>query len=127
MKKEDLLMFPIGALGYGLIEILWRGYTHPSMLTAGGICFVFFAKIGEIFKKANLFTKAVIGSCFVTFIELLFGILFNIMLKKDVWDYSKIPFNFKGQICLLYSVFWALLSLAFIPMAVKVKGRLQNR
>lgn len=119
-------MFPIGALGYGLIEILWRGHTHPSMLTAGGICFVFFSKIGEKLKNANLFTKAVIGSGFVTFIELIFGTVFNIILKKNVWDYSKMPFNFKGQICLLYSFFWGILSLLFIPFAARIKDRLQN-
>ncbi len=126
MKKVDFLMFPIGALGYGLIEILWRGYTHISMLLAGGICFITFAKIGEKFKKFSLFTKACLGSVFVTFIELIFGIIFNIILKKGVWDYSKMPFNFKGQICLLYSLFWVVLSLIFIPLSVKTKVRLQK-
>ena len=126
MKKVNFLMFPIGALGYGLIEILWRGFTHPSMLTAGGICFLGFAKIGEKMKKANIFLKAIIGSGFVTFIELIFGVVFNLILKKGVWDYSKLPFNFKGQICLLYSLFWVLLSLVFIPFSLKVKVRLQK-
>ena len=45
MRKTNFLLFSFGALGYGLIEILWRGHTHPSMLTAGGICFVYFDKI----------------------------------------------------------------------------------
>ena len=126
MKKVDFFMFPIGALGYGIIEILWRGYTHFSMLLAGGICFIGFAKIGEKFKNLSLFTKACLGSIFVTFIELVFGIIFNIILKKNVWDYSKLPFNFKGQICLLYSIFWVALSLVFIPLSVKTKVRLQK-
>ncbi len=126
MKKTGIIMFSFGALGYGLIEILWRGFTHPTMLTAGGICFVFFGKIGQKFKKANLLIKAIIGSGFVTFIELAFGVIFNILLKKDIWDYSKMPFNFKGQICLLYSFFWGILSLLLIPFAVKFKERLQN-
>lgn len=127
MKKENILMFPLGALGYGLIEILWRGYTHPSMLLAGGICFSFFGKIGDKIKHLNIFTKAIIGSCFITAVELVFGIIFNIVLKKNVWDYSKMPFNFKGQICLLYSVFWGILSLAIIPFTQKIKVRLQRR
>lgn len=126
MKKETFLMFPIGALGYGIIEVLWRGYTHPSMPLAGGICFVFFGKIGEKLKNANPFKKAIIGSGFVTFVELIFGIIFNIILKKNVWDYSKMPFNFKGQICLLYSVFWGFLSILFIPLATALKVRLQK-
>jgi uncharacterized membrane protein len=127
MKKVNFLMFPIGALGYGLIEILWRGYTHFSMLLAGGLCFVTFAKIGEKFKKQTLLARAVIGSVFVTAIELVFGIFFNIILKKNVWDYSKMPLNFKGQICLLYSVFWVMLSLIFIPLSLKVKVYLQKK
>ena len=127
MKKETLILFPIGALGYGLIEILWRGHTHPSMPFAGGICFTIFGKIGEKLKNANPFKKAVIGSVIITFIELVFGVIFNIILKKNVWDYSKMPFNFKGQICLLYSFFWGVLSVVFIPFASALKGRLQNR
>ncbi len=119
-------MFGFGALGYGLIEILWRGFTHPSMLTAGGICFLFFAKIGEKLKNANLFIKAIIGSGFITLIELVFGIIFNLILRKNVWDYSNMPLNFKGQICFLYSFFWAVLSLLFIPLATLMNKRLQK-
>ncbi|MBE6786971.1 MAG: hypothetical protein E7537_01330 [Ruminococcaceae bacterium] len=126
MKKTNLILFPIGALGYGLIEILWRGYTHPSMLTLGGFCFVLFSKIGEKWRNAGLFFKGFIGSSVVTFLELIFGLIFNIFLKKNVWDYSKMPFNFKGQICLLYSFFWGILSVIFIPFATRVKERLQK-
>ena len=114
MKKVNFLMFPIGALGYGLIEILWRGYTHFSMLLAGGICFVTFAKIGEKFKTSSAFAKACLGSAFVTAIELIFGIIFNVVLKRKVWDYSKMPFNIGGQICALYSFYWLILSFLLV-------------
>ena len=30
------------------------------------------------------------------------------------WDYSQIPFNLNGRICLLYSVFWGLLGILWI-------------
>ena len=77
--------------------------------------------------NTNIFLKAVFGSAFVTFIELVFGIFFNIILKQNVWNYSSRPFNFKGQICLLYSLYWVALSIIFIPLAQKVNNRLQNR
>lgn len=125
-RKNSFILFSIGAVGYGLIEVLWRGHTHWSMLSAGGICFVFFAKIGEKMRNASLIFKALIGSGFVTLIELIFGIVFNIILKKNVWDYSKLPLNIGGQICILYSFFWALLSLIFIPFAVLVNKKLKN-
>lgn len=120
------MLFSIGALGYGLLEVLWRGYTHWSMLTAGGICFIFFAKIGEKLKNTSIFLKAVIGSCFVTSIEFIFGVVFNIILKKNVWDYSKLPLNIGGQICLLYSAIWALLSIVFIPFACYISKKLRK-
>lgn len=115
--KTNFILFSIGAFGYGIIEILWRGFTHPSMLTAGGISFCFFAKLGEKFKNTGLILKSIIGSVFITGIELIFGVIFNIILKKNVWDYSKMPFNFCGQICALYSFFWVMLSIIFIPFA----------
>lgn len=124
--KNSMMLFSIGAVGYGLLEVLWRGYTHWSMLGAGGICFVFFAKIGEKIKSGGIILKAIIGSGFITSIELIFGVIFNIILKKNVWDYSKLPLNLGGQVCALYSFIWAILSIIFIPFAVFVNKRLKQ-
>ncbi len=124
--KKFLIFFLIGGAGYALIEILWRGKTHWSMFTLGGICFSAFSKISKIFSNMCLLYKSVIAVFFITFAELIYGIIFNILLKKDIWDYSSIPFNFKGQICLLYSCFWWFLSLIFIPLANKINNNLQN-
>ena len=126
-NKIKFQLFSIGALGYGLIEILWRGYTHPSMLTAGGLCFVFFGSISEKIKKSSLFIKGVIGSAIITSIELIFGIIFNIILKKNVWDYSRMPFNIGGQICAAYSFLWMLLSIVFIPFAGFITKKLRDK
>ena len=92
-RKARFMLFSIGAVGYGLIEIIWRGYTHWSMLGAGGICFMFFGGISEKFKKTGIFIKGLIGSTFITAVEFVFGVIFNIILKKNVWDYSKMPMN----------------------------------
>ena len=125
--KIKFMLFSIGAVGYGLIEIIWRGYTHWSMLGAGGICFMFFGTISEKFKNAGLFVKSLLGSTFVTAVEFIFGVVFNIILKKNVWDYSKMPMNIGGQVCMLYSCLWVLLSLVCIPFAGKVNKRLQKQ
>lgn len=122
--KTGLMLFSIGAVGYGLIEVLWRGYTHWSMLGAGGICFAFFGTLSERLKKVGLLVKGLLGSAFVTGVELVFGIIFNVILKKNVWDYSKMPMNLGGQICMSYSCLWVLLSLVGIPFAGKIRKRL---
>ena len=125
-KRAKLVIFSIGACGYGVIEVLWRGYTHWSMLLAGGISLLGLSSIEKKRKKAGLFTCAVMGSAFITAIELVFGLIFNILFRKNVWDYSKMPFNIGGQVCLLYSFFWLILSLFFIPVAGVLNKRLKN-
>ena len=125
-KSNKILLFSVGAVGYGLMEIIWRGYTHWSMLIAGGICFVFFAGINEKFKKTSIIIKGIIGSGFITAIELIFGIIFNVILKKNVWDYSKLPLNFGGQICALYSFIWLIISMLFIPFAGFINKKLKS-
>jgi uncharacterized membrane protein len=54
--------------------------------------------------------KCLFGALIITTIELIIGIWFNIILKENVWDYSAIPLNFLGQICVPYSMLWLLAS-----------------
>lgn len=126
-KNSKLIIFSIGAAGYGLLEILWRGYTHWSMVIAGGLCFSFFGVLGEKMRKASLILKGIAGGVFITAVEFLFGIIFNIILKKKVWDYSKMPFNIGGQICLFYSVLWVCISIICIPFAYFLKKKLNSK
>ena len=124
-SSEKLMIFGVGAIGYGIIEILWRGHTHWSMLIAGGVSFSGLGTIARKMKKATLFVKAIMGGALITAVEYVFGIIFNIFLGKKVWDYSHMPLNFHGQICALYSFFWTLLSFMFIPLADGI-SRLQG-
>ena len=115
--KRYFILFLIGAIGYGTIEILWRGYTHPTMLVAGGVCFCLFYLISQIFKGSHLITKALIAAVSVTVVELCFGVIFNLLLDFKVWDYTSVPLNLFGQICLRFSFMWLFLSLVFLPVA----------
>ena len=40
-----MAVFVMGGLGYGAIEILWRGATHWSMLLTGGICLLILEQV----------------------------------------------------------------------------------
>ena len=127
LKKgiANFTVFSIGAFGYGLIEILWRGYTHWSMLTAGGLSLLGLCRI-ERNMKTNLFKKALAGCALITGIELIFGIIFNIILKKKVWSYKQMPLNLGGQICAKYSFFWLILSIILMPLASNLNHKLQS-
>ncbi len=106
-----IMLFLVGGFAYGGIEILFRGYSHISMLVAGGICFILIGLINEVFSKdMALVSQMVLSAGIVTAVEFVTGLIVNVWLKLDVWDYSGQPFNLMGQICLLYTVIWFFLS-----------------
>jgi uncharacterized membrane protein len=55
----------------------------------------------------------------------------ELVLGSRSWDYSKMPFNLNGRICLLYSCFWGLLGVLWIkdiyPRMAKWILKLPNR
>ena len=115
--RKYLILFFVGAAGYAAIEIIWRGHTHWSMAIAGGICFILFSHVARIFRHKGIIIKAAICALAVTLVELLFGIIFNIILKMNVWDYSDRPLNLLGQVCPLFTLMWGGLSIIFLPLA----------
>ena len=106
----------IGGMSYVLLELLWRGWSHPSMFLVGGICFVLIGEInGRLLQWNTPFVLlAVVCACAVTLVELVSGLLLNIRWQLQVWDYGALPFNFMGQICLPYFLLWIPLSAAAI-------------
>jgi len=80
--KTNLIIFSIGAFGYGLLEIIWRGYTHWSMLCAGGISFCGLSVIAEKFKNIGKFWKSVLGGAVITSVEFVFGVIFKISIDN---------------------------------------------
>ena len=124
--KNYIVLFGLGAFAYGLLEVIWRGNSHWTMMIAGGIVFVVFSLIAEKFKGVHLLYKCILGSLTVTVVELIFGVIFNLGFGFDVWDYSHIPINLFGQICLLFSVLWGLLSIVAIPLSYKALSILRK-
>ncbi len=103
-------IFSIGALGYSIIEILWRGYTHWSMALTGGFCFTALYRFySKICKTTSKIKKCLCGGIIITATEFISGIIFNKLLKLDVWDYSNNKFNIAGLICPLFSFFWCIM------------------
>ena len=112
--KRYINIFIIGAVGYCLIEILWRGYTHPTMAFVGGLCHVLIHIINKRFSHKPLFFRAFLCSVAISSVEFIAGLILNVIFRLDIWDYSLRPFNILGQICPLYSAIWFFLSLAIL-------------
>ena len=108
---KEVILAIIGGLIYILIELIWRGHTHISMFILGGVCFVLIGLINELFSwELGLVWQSVIGAVIVTVLEFITGLIVNIWLGLGVWDYSNMPFNLFGQICLPFAFAWVALS-----------------
>ena len=118
---KELILLIIFGISYCGIEILYRGYTHISMFFAGGLCAVLIGMINEITPKMNIILQMFIGAVIVTIIEFFSGYIINIILGLNVWDYSNLMFNYKGQISLLFTIIWFFLSVPVIYLDDKLR------
>ena len=118
---KELILLIIFGITYCGIEILYRGRTHISMLFVGGLCAVLIGMINEITPKMNIILQMLIGAVIVTIIEFFSGYIINIILGLNVWDYSNLMFNYKGQISLIFTVIWFFLSAPVIYLDDKLR------
>lgn len=108
---KQLSLFIIGGGMYSLIEILFRGYTHYSMFFVGGICFILIGFLDEVYTwDMSFISQMVISSIIITIVEFVSGCILNLWLGLNVWSYYHMPYNLLGQVCLLFTNLWFLLS-----------------
>jgi uncharacterized membrane protein len=107
--KKYIMIFLIGAMGYGLLERVFRGFTHWTMLLTGGLVLVILYYVNSKNENAPLWQKCLVGTFIITMIELAVGCVVNLWLGWNVWDYSAYSFNFMGQICLAFTILWFVL------------------
>ncbi|MDF2950775.1 MAG: hypothetical protein K0S18_358 [Anaerocolumna sp.] len=119
-----LILFVIGGVNYYIIELLWRGYSHWTMAILGGICFILVGMLNEFYTwDMALVSQMFLSAIIITGMELIAGIILNIFLGLDIWDYGNLPYNFIGQVCLAYSNIWFLLSLPAILLDDYIRYR----
>ena len=122
---KDAEIFAIGGLSYGAIEIMWRHYTHWTMVITGGVCFYTLYKLSKGKEKMPILKKCLLGSAVITTAEFLTGIIVNMIFDMKVWDYSGLPLNLFGQVCLFYSFLLALLAIPIDAICKALRERLE--
>lgn len=119
MKKlcKYLFLFSVGGLIYYGIEIAWRGHSHWTMAILGGVCFILCGLINELLPwSMPLWQQMSLCALLITGAELAAGLVLNVWLGLGIWDYSRMPCNLWGQICLPYSALWIVLSVPAIVL-----------
>ncbi|WP_288709413.1 putative ABC transporter permease [uncultured Clostridium sp.] len=114
--KKEFFIFIIFSISYFTLEILYRGYSHWTMIFLGGIVSVLIGLINEITPNMRMWKQMFLGTILITVLEFILGYILNIKLGLGIWDYSNIPFNIMGQICLPFSFLWFVLSYFIIML-----------
>ena len=120
-KTEALCVFLLGGTVYTLIEMLWRGYSHPTMTLAGGVCMLIVHVVNHLLGSrggaVGFIAKCTVSAFYITFVEFIAGVILNLWLGLGVWDYSSMPGNILGQICPAYAAAWFAVSAAALKLS----------
>ena len=110
---KNLILFLVGYCAYIAIEVTVRSVSYPIMGICGGLAIVLIDKINDYISwKMDIIIQGVIGSLVITSLELVIGeISLHTSIFPIMWNYSNIPLNYDGVICLPFSMIWILLSL----------------
>ena len=100
-------LFLWGGFLYYIIELLWRGYSHPSMFAVGGLCLLLVGGLNNFLPwELGFVWQALSGSVIITLVEFCAGLVLNVWLNLGIWDYSQLPLNIMGQVSLYFILAW---------------------
>ena len=119
----SMLLWTWGGTVYYLLEVAYKSLTgHPeriswTMLVVAVILCIPVERCGaELPWEYPLWLQALCCAMLVTAVEFAAGLVLNVWLGLGIWDYSHLPFNFMGQICLQFFFVWWGLCFVFIPV-----------
>ena len=118
------MLFLFGGSIYYLLEIIFRGYSFPAMVVCGGLCFIICGVINERSRCMPLVLQQLIAASGITVIEFISGLILNVWLGLNMWDYSNMPGNVLGQICPQFMILWFFLSAVGIILDDVIRWRL---
>ena len=90
-----------------------RGFLHGPFLPiygSGAICVL----LMTIPVKEHLFAVFFMGMLGATVLEYMTGCIMEKLFGVRYWDYSNIPLNLHGYICLIASIGWGIFSVIMI-------------
>lgn len=115
-------LFWFGGSTYVTFEVFFRGYSHWTMFLLSGILFLYIDTLNEIWDW-NIVTQTLCGTLSVVVAEFLAGCVLNLWLGLNIWDYSDMPLNLMGQICLPFAALWIPIVVLAIVLSDVIRWR----
>lgn len=102
-------------------ELVNRGFLNGPFLPIYGSAAMIIL-MATIPVKQHLFLVFIFGMIAATLMELVTGAVMERLFHVKYWDYSGMPLNYKGYICLIPSLFWgacAVLLIHFLHVPIE--------
>lgn len=137
-----LLICFIGSFAGVVIELLWCLLTHGYLQSRSGLVygpFNLLYGVGAValslclyrFRNRGRWLSFLGGFVIGSIVEYACSWGQELVFGSRSWDYSHMPFNLNGRICLLYSVFWGCLGVLWIkniyPRMARAILKIPNR
>lgn len=110
-------IFLLSGSVYYAMEIVFKKShkSHWTMFVLAGLAgAIFIDGLNNLFSyEMDFLLQIFICSTTITIGELIVGLIWN--QDYGIWNYTNMPFNYMGQICLPFYFLWMLLSAIFIP------------
>ena len=136
MTRFDILvllfLFMVGCITGWLMELFFnrfigknRKWINPGFLQGpylpiygfGTVILYILSYILNTFTFKNIIIDIafifIVASLLMTLLELVGGLFFKNVMHIKLWDYSNEKFNYKGIICLRFSLLWGAISILY--------------
>jgi len=90
----------------------WIQYGLP-LIPLYGVCCPLLIKLLRRLRRKPVLIFAY-SACFITVIEFIIGYILTFVFNYNFWNYSNLPFSYKGIIALPVSLSWGALSLLLV-------------
>lgn len=150
MKKRELnrqlydlfWIFIFGCVGGWIVEGIFSYLRYGLLINhsavvigpfnmAYGLATLFLTATLVKYKDGSNLQLFCIGFIGGSVLEYIMSWGMELVLGFTAWDYSNMPFNINGRICLLYSFFWGFLAIFWIkiiyPFIIKIINKLNYK
>ena len=139
------LYFLIYSFGGWVVEVIFHAVALGKVINRGflngPVCPVYGFGVLSVFALLNTIQGSgrqmsdgmifVFGIVLATAVELVAGWLLDVCFHARWWDYSDKILNINGRVCLLYSIFWGILTVFLVrkvnPCIDKICNKIQEK
>lgn len=94
-------------------EFVNRGFLRGPVIPIYGFAAITIL-LATIQVRENTIAIYVLGALTATLFEMVTGTVMERLFKVKYWDYSDMPLNYHGHICLFVSLFWGAFSVLLV-------------